>query len=104
MPVSGFPSARAARTRSMPRWRRPWLCTSSQIGSASPVADTTARIETLRAEAEAAISAAADAAALEELRVRYLGRKAELTSILRGISELDPAERGPVGKAGNEAR
>ena len=37
------------------------------------------RIEKLRAEAEAAIAAAADAAALEELRVRYLGRKSELT-------------------------
>ena len=62
------------------------------------------RIEQIRAEAEEAIDAAPDSAALEELRVRYLGRKAELTSILRGIGELDPAERGAVGKGGNEAR
>ena len=41
---------------------------------------------------------------LEELRVRFLGRKAELTQILRGISDLPKEERGPVGKAGNEAR
>ena len=47
---------------------------------------------------------AADAAALEELRVRYLGRKSELTEILRGIGELPADERGPVGTAGNEAR
>ena len=46
------------------------------------------RIEQLRDEARAAIEAAPDAAALEEVRVRYLGRKAELTTILRGIAEL----------------
>jgi phenylalanyl-tRNA synthetase alpha chain len=62
------------------------------------------RIEQIRAEAEAAIASAEGADALEELRVRYLGRKAELTAILRGIAELPEAERGPVGKAGNEAR
>ena len=43
-------------------------------------------------------------AELEELRVRYLGRKAELTQILRGIAQLPPEERGPVGGAANKAR
>lgn len=62
------------------------------------------RIERIRDEGRAAIAAAADAAAVEEARVRYLGRKAELTTILRGIGELPAAERGPVGKAGNEVR
>jgi phenylalanyl-tRNA synthetase alpha chain len=62
------------------------------------------RIESLRAEAEAAIAAAADADALEELRVRYLGRKSELTSILRGIADLPADQRGPVGSAANQAR
>jgi phenylalanyl-tRNA synthetase alpha chain len=62
------------------------------------------RIGQLREEAEAEIAAAADTQALEDLRVRHLGRKAELTSILRGIAELPAEERGPVGKAGNEAR
>jgi phenylalanyl-tRNA synthetase alpha chain len=65
---------------------------------------TTDRIAELLAEAEAAIAAAPDTAALEDLRVRFLGRKAELTGILRGIADLSPEERGPVGKAGNEAR
>jgi phenylalanyl-tRNA synthetase alpha chain len=68
------------------------------------MAETADKIAALRREAEEAIGAAADTAALEELRVRYLGRKAELTTILRGISELPAEERGPVGKAGNEAR
>jgi len=62
------------------------------------------RIEQLRTEGRAAIDAAPDAAALERVRVSFLGRKAELTSILRGIAELEPDERGPVGKAGNRAR
>ena len=42
------------------------------------------RIEEIESEAEAAIDAAPGTAELEELRVRYLGRKAELTTILRG--------------------
>lgn len=62
------------------------------------------RIAELRREAAGAISSAPDVAALEELRVRYLGRKAELTGILRGIAELPAGERGRVGQAGNEAR
>src|ERR687896_271487 len=63
-----------------------------------------ARIDEIRREAEAAVAAAETPAALEELRVAYLGRKAELTSILRGIAGLPAGQRGPVGKAGNEAR
>jgi len=62
------------------------------------------RIEAIGAEAEAAIEAAGDTGELEELRVRYLGRKAELTTILRGVADLPPEERGAVGAAGNKAR
>jgi phenylalanyl-tRNA synthetase alpha chain len=62
------------------------------------------RIEEIRDEATSAIEGAGTSAALEELRVRYLGRKAELTSILRGIAELPPEERGAVGGAANRAR
>ena len=62
------------------------------------------QIEKIRLEATEAIVDASTSAALEELRVRYLGRKAELTQILRGISQLAPEERGPVGGAANKAR
>jgi phenylalanyl-tRNA synthetase alpha chain len=58
----------------------------------------------LRTEAEAAVGAAGSAAELEELRVRYLGRKSELTQALRAIGELPPEQRGPVGKQANEVR
>jgi phenylalanyl-tRNA synthetase alpha chain len=36
--------------------------------------------------------------------VRYLGRKSELTGVLRGIRELPAEERGPVGQAANTVR
>ena len=62
------------------------------------------RIEEIGQEAGASIEAAAGTAELEELRVRFLGRKAELTTILRGIAELPAEERGKVGAAANQAR
>ena len=36
--------------------------------------------------------------------MRYLGRKAELTTMLRSIGDLPPEQRGPVGKGGNEVK
>jgi phenylalanyl-tRNA synthetase alpha chain len=65
---------------------------------------TLERIEAIEAEATAAIEAAAGTAELEELRVRYLGRKAELTSILRGIADLPAEERGKVGGGANRTQ
>jgi phenylalanyl-tRNA synthetase alpha chain len=64
----------------------------------------TERIAELRREAEAAIAAASTSAELEELRIRFLGRKAELPNLLRGVRDLPPEQRGPTGKAANEAR
>jgi len=62
------------------------------------------RIEQLRAQAEAEISAADSSAELEQLRVLYLGRKAELPQLLRGVAELPPEQRAQVGRVANEAR
>ena len=64
----------------------------------------TERIAELRAEAEAAIASAATSEELERERIRWLGRKAELPNLLRGVRELPAAERGAVGRAANEAR
>jgi phenylalanyl-tRNA synthetase alpha chain len=66
--------------------------------------DAPARLQEIRGEAEAAIGAAGSAAELEQLRVRYLGRKAELTQMLRSIKDLPPEQRGAVGKGGNEVK
>jgi phenylalanyl-tRNA synthetase alpha chain len=65
---------------------------------------TTDRIAQLRAEGEAAIAGAPGTAELEDVRVRFLGRKAELPNLLRGVAQLPPEERGPVGRSANEAR
>src|SRR5918992_4372999 len=62
------------------------------------------RISELRSEGEAAVAGSPDTAALEEVRVRFLGRKAELPNLLRGVAQLPAEERGAVGRAANEAR
>jgi phenylalanyl-tRNA synthetase alpha chain len=66
--------------------------------------EVTERIDRIRAEAEAAISKAASTGQLEELRIQYLGRKAELPNLLRTVAQLAPEERAVTGKAANEAR
>ncbi|HEV7752201.1 MAG TPA: phenylalanine--tRNA ligase subunit alpha [Baekduia sp.] len=62
------------------------------------------RIEEIHAEGLAAVQAAGSTDELEELRVRLLGRKAELPNLLRGVGELPPEQRGQVGKRANEVR
>ncbi|MDX6728682.1 MAG: phenylalanyl-tRNA synthetase alpha chain, partial [Baekduia sp.] len=62
------------------------------------------RIEEIHDEGLTAIDAAGSTDALEELRVRLLGRKAELPNLLRGVGELPPEQRGQVGKRANEVR
>jgi phenylalanyl-tRNA synthetase alpha chain len=62
------------------------------------------RLDALEAEAARALDAARDEAALEEARVRHLGRKSELTQILRGLKDLSAAERTSVGARANRLR
>jgi len=62
------------------------------------------RIAKLRAQAEGEIAAAASSEQLEQLRVRHLGRKAELPQLLREVANLPAEQRGEVGKAANMAR
>lgn len=62
------------------------------------------RIKEIEAEAKVAVEAAGSVAELEDARIGYLGRKAELTGILRGIADLPPEQRGPVGGTGNKVR
>jgi phenylalanyl-tRNA synthetase alpha chain len=58
-------------------------------------------LRTVYTDGVAAIEAAVDLAALEEVRVAFLGRKAELTTLLRGIPQLPAEERPAVGRFGN---
>ncbi len=62
------------------------------------------RLDALEAEAARALDAARDDSALEEARVRHLGRKSELTQILRGLKDLSAAERASVGARANRLR
>jgi phenylalanyl-tRNA synthetase alpha chain len=62
------------------------------------------RVDRLADEAELAVLSAASPGQIEELRVKYLGRKSELTQILRSLPTLPEEERAEVGKRGNVAR
>src|SRR5579859_2972959 len=62
------------------------------------------RITQIEQEARHAIEAANSTSALEDVRVSYLGRKAELPNLLRGVAQLPAEQRGQVGKAANQAR
>lgn len=58
----------------------------------------------LRGEALAAIAAAADPAALEAVRIRFLGRQGTLATLGEGMKTLSKEERPAAGKALNETR
>ena len=58
----------------------------------------------IRAEALSAFESVKDAAALDELRVRYLGKKGELTAVLKQMGRLSAEERPAMGQLANEVR
>ena len=58
-------------------------------------------IDQIRIKAIAEIEAADNT---EELRVKYLGKKGELTAVLRGMGKVSPAERPIIGQLANEVR
>jgi phenylalanyl-tRNA synthetase alpha chain len=66
--------------------------------------DIPQELASLEAAAGAALEAAVDEAALEQVRVRYLGRKGSLAAILRGLGDLPPGERPAIGKLANEVK
>ena len=61
------------------------------------------RIEQLKSEALSAVSSSVSSADLEDVRVRFLGRSAELTEIKKSIGTLLPEERKEVGRSSNLA-
>jgi phenylalanyl-tRNA synthetase alpha chain len=62
------------------------------------------RLQEMKQAALAQIGQAADAGQLQDLRVKYLGKKGELTELLRGMGSLSPEERPVVGQLVNEVR
>ncbi|MBR2894609.1 MAG: phenylalanine--tRNA ligase subunit alpha [Oscillospiraceae bacterium] len=58
----------------------------------------------IRSEALAAFESAGDLAALDALRVQYLGKKGELTGVLKMMGKLSPEERPVMGQLANDVR
>ena len=54
-------------------------------------------LEQLTEAAKTAIAAAEDGPALEQLRVDYLGKKGQITALLKGLGQLSPEERPAAG-------
>ena len=61
-------------------------------------------LESIRARALERLASAPDTGVLEQLRVEVLGKKGELTAILRGMGALPAAERPAMGQVVNEVR
>ena len=61
-------------------------------------------LDELISRAQADISASLDLASLDQVRVRFLGKKGELTVQLKGIGSLPKAERPAAGEAINQAK
>ncbi len=68
------------------------------------LAQLTRDLDALRERAMAAAAAATDTGALDALQIEVLGKKGELTGVLRGIGALPPEDRPKVGAAANEVR
>lgn len=61
-------------------------------------------LEQIQSSAQAAVGQATSMEALEQIRIRFLGKKGELTSVLRGMGGLSAEERPLIGKIANEVR
>lgn len=62
------------------------------------------QLEKIRSEALAALNEAKDSAELDALRVRFLGKKGELTAVLKMMGKLSAEERPVMGQAANNVR
>lgn len=61
-------------------------------------------LNSISLSAKDAVAAAKDEAQIEEIRVKYLGKKGELTAILKQMGGLSPEERPKMGQLVNQAK
>jgi phenylalanyl-tRNA synthetase alpha chain len=61
-------------------------------------------LEQIRQQASTALLNATTETDVEQLRVRFLGRKGELTNAMRGLRDVDPADRPAIGALLNEVK
>ncbi len=62
------------------------------------------QLEQLKNSSLQAVAAASSVEALQEIRINLLGRKGELTALMKGLGSLDAAERPAVGQLVNSVR
>ncbi|MCY7272672.1 MAG: phenylalanine--tRNA ligase subunit alpha [Phormidesmis sp. CAN_BIN44] len=62
------------------------------------------QLDAIRQEAQAAIAATETLDQLEQLRVKYLGKKGPIPQVLGGMGKLDPVERPRIGARANEVK
>ena len=62
------------------------------------------KLEQIKADVEGILQNAADLDTLENIRIKYLGKKGELTSVLKGMGKLSKEERPIIGALANEIR
>ncbi|MDI9499405.1 MAG: phenylalanine--tRNA ligase subunit alpha [Acetivibrionales bacterium] len=62
------------------------------------------QLNNIKLEAEKRLNQAGSLAELESIRLQYLGKKGELTAVLRGMGQLTPEERPQIGQLANEVR
>ncbi len=62
------------------------------------------QLEQLKSRALQAVAAASSVEALQEIRINLLGRKGDLTALMKGLGSLDAAERPVVGQLVNSVR
>lgn len=62
------------------------------------------KLSQIKAAAQAALNEAAELDALESIRIKYLGKKGELTAVLKGMGALSAEERPVIGALANEVR
>ncbi|WP_448570566.1 phenylalanine--tRNA ligase subunit alpha [Trichothermofontia sp.] len=62
------------------------------------------QLQTLQQDGQAAIAATDSLEQLEQLRVKYLGKKGDLSQILGGMGKLDASDRPRIGSLANEVK
>lgn len=62
------------------------------------------QLQKIREEAQKELESIKDLSALDNIRVKYLGKKGELTSVLRGMGKLSAEERPVIGQLANDVR
>lgn len=68
------------------------------------LSDLEAQLTAMRQDAQQAIAATTDLEQLEQLRIQYLGKKGQLSQVLKGMGKLDADERPRIGALANDVK